>query len=164
MASKKPKHVYKTHYKVITNMNQETLEKQIDAFSEEHEVVSVNVSISNLDQKGLMLCDRIDPNVQIAWMFVATIGYKADLTQEQVDKAMGDWIVRKVQEHYGDLSKHPNAFIDVATGGLRTKREIVKAYADSLCNSPEYKQVAAAYEKQFSVKTIKRKEGSCEND
>lgn len=150
MAEKKPKHKIVKRFKIFSDMSSNVIEQKLDEWAAKHEVVSVNVNVSNLDQKGMMLCERLDPHSDIAWLFVATVCYKFDETEKQVNDAMTQWVVEKIKERFGDVDKHPPFFMNPETGLQRTKKELISDYVEKLRTTPEYLNAKKNYELFYS--------------
>ena len=156
MVKKKLEHDYRVHYKIFTSASSEEVEKQVNSFSNVHNVVSVDVKPHSLDQSGTLLCDRVDPDRRTALLYVATVGYRVDYTYIQMDSALDAWITNKVRDYFGDLSKQPQSFKSVPTGNRITQKELVLEYIGGLRQSDEYKKVRDMLEEKFSMKPEKK--------
>lgn len=152
MANKKPKHKIVQRFKIFSDMSSNVVEQKLDDWAAKHEIVSVNVNVSNLDQKGMMLCERLDPHSDIAWLFVATVCYKFDETADKVKDAMTRWVLEKIKDRFGDLDKHPPFFMNPETGLQRTKQEILDDFVGKLKTTPEYLNAKKNYELFYSEK------------
>ena len=152
MADKKPKHKIVHRFKIFSDVSSNVIEQKLNEWAAKHEVVSVNVNVSNLNQKGMMLCERLDPHSDIAWLFVATVCYKFDETEDNVNYAMARWVVEKIKERFGDVDKYPPFFMNPETGLHRTKKELISDYVDKMRTTPEYLNAKKNYELFYSEK------------
>lgn len=72
--------------KIFEELSLEKLEQDINKFYEKKKVKDVSIKIQQKSQKGYMICDRVGDGMDIYNVYLATIRYERDITQERVDE------------------------------------------------------------------------------
>lgn len=123
-------HVYGMRYKFIECVSLNELNRDVDRFCDSHDVKDVTLSTTTIDEHGVMLCDRINKYGNSAIVYIASIQYLADITQQRVDADLEKYLCMKLGKLY-------SGYMDVVTGKFVGPEELVQRVKDS----DEYKEL-----------------------
>ena len=132
-------HVYGMRYKFIESDSLNELNRAVDRFCDSHDVKNVTLSTTTIDERGVMLFERINKHGNSAIVYIANIQYLADITQEKVDADLEKYICTK-------LGKLNAGYMDVVTGNFTGPKELVQRIVDS----DEYKELERRLEDKYS--------------
>ena len=157
LRKKNPTHIFRTHYEMFQETNLSDLKKKLNRFSDNHNVIYVDVKPHSFSQKGTMLCDRINPYSDTATIYMATVSHLVDITNERANEDMTKWLESKVKARFGDgyESFGHKYFTYVETGRQRSVREMVVDFVNKLMESSEYKAQWNLFIEKYSIKKEK---------
>lgn len=137
--------------KIFEELSREKLEQDINKFCEKKKVKDVSIKIQQKSQKGYMICDRVGDGMDIYNVYLATIRYERDITQERVDEDVRKWISEKVNRKFKDLPTGPARIFNVETLQPVSVQDRIKEYVDELLASDEYKELLSRLEAAYSA-------------
>lgn len=132
-------HVYGMRYKFIESDSLNELNRAVDRFCDSHDVKNVTLSTTTIDERGVMLFERINKHGNSAIVYIASIQYLADITQQRVDADLEKYLCMKLGKLY-------SGYMDVATGKFVGPEELVQRVKDS----DEYKELERQLEDKYS--------------
>lgn len=133
--------------KIFEELTPEKLERDINKFQERHKVKATDIKIQQKSQKGDMICDRVGDGMDIYNVYLATICYERDITQERVDEDVEKWISEKVNRKFKNLPTGPARIFSVDT----LQPMSVNEYTEELLASDEYKELLSRLEAAYSA-------------
>jgi len=137
--------------KIFEALSPIPLEQDINRFQEHHKVKSVDVRIQQKSQKGYMLCDRVGDKTDIYNVYLATVRYERDLTQERVDEAVDKWLIEKVNKKFKSFSTGPANIFNVADLNQKSVEDCMREYAEECMASDELKALRSRLEVTYSA-------------
>jgi hypothetical protein len=123
-------HEYGMRYKFIESDSLNELNRAVDRFCDSHDVKNVTLSTTTIDERGVMLFERINKHGNSAIVYIANIQYLADITQERVDADLEKYLCTKLGKLY-------SGYMDAVTGNFVGPKELVQRVVDS----EEYKEL-----------------------
>ena len=108
------KHEIVEQVKLLQSVYLEDLEKQINRFKKEHKVKNLEVKTGVLNQRGVMICDRQGDGRNELTIYIATIVFDKDFTEEKANEKLIRWL----SAEYEKLKKscgHYTLSFDVVT-------------------------------------------------
>jgi len=124
------RHEYGMRYKFIESDSLNELNRAVDRFCDSHDVKNVTLSTTTIDERGVMLFERINKHGNSAIVYIANIQYLADITQERVDADLEKYLCMKLGKLY-------SGYMDAVTGKFVGPEELVQRIVDS----DEYKEL-----------------------
>lgn len=137
--------------KIFEELSREKLELDINEFYEKKNVKAIDIKIQQKSQKDYMICDRVGDGMDIYNVYIATICYVRDLTQERVDENINKWISEKVDRKFKDLPTGPARIFNVETLQPLSVQDRINEYVDELLASDEYKELLSRLEAKYSA-------------
>lgn len=137
--------------RIFEALTLEKLELDINKFYEKKKVKAIDIKIQQKSQKGYMICDRVGDGMDIYNVYLATIRYERDITQERVDEAVKKWISEKVNRKFKDLPTGPARIFNVETLQPVSVQDRMREYAEECMASDEYKELLSRLEAAYSV-------------
>ena len=138
LVRKNPHHIFRTHYETFQEVTLKALQDKVNEFCDRNVVVNVDIKPHSFSQKGTMLCDRINPWSDTATVYIASIEYVVDITEKNARDEMENWILHKVKERFGDVSRSQYTY-DVTTCSRISNRDAVVEYVKNLSSTDAYK-------------------------
>lgn len=145
------KHIYKTQYKIIKSVSIKNLEEQINEFALNNTVNSVDVKVHQISEKGVMLCDRINPLGDTATFYIGTVSYQMDYTEKMVKEGLQEWATQKIKSELVKRESSPNWSFEKYKY-IGTGKDIYKEIAEEVRKSPQYENVKKTLEQKYSEK------------
>ena len=124
------RHEYGMRYKFIESDSLNELNRAVDRFCDSHDVKNVTLSTTTIDERGVMLFERINKHGNSAIVYIANIQYLADITQGRVDADLEKYLCTKLGKLY-------SGYMDPVTGNFVGPKELVQRIVDS----DEYKEL-----------------------
>lgn len=137
--------------KIFEELSREELEQDINKFYKKKKVKATDIKIQQKSQKGYMICDRVGDGTDIYNVYLATIRYERDLTQERVDEDVEKWISENVNRKFKDLSTGPARILNVETLQPISVQDRINEYVEELLASDEYKELLSRLEATYSA-------------
>lgn len=137
--------------KIFEELTMEKLERDINKFYEKKKVKATDIKIQQKSQKGYMICDRVGDGMDIYNVYLATIRYERDITQERVDEDVRKWISERVNRKFKDLPTGPARIFNVETLQPLSVQDRINEYVDELLASDEYKELLSRLEAKYSI-------------
>lgn len=137
--------------KIFEELSREELEQDINKFCEKKKVKATDIKIQQKSQKGYMICDRVGDGSDIYSVYLATIRYERDITQERVDEDARKWISAKVDRKFKNFSTGPAKIFNVETLEPISVQDRINEYAEELLASDEYKELLSKLEATYSA-------------
>lgn len=137
--------------KIFEELSREKLERDINKFYEKKKVKATDIKIQQKSQKGYMICDRVGDGTDIYNVYLATVRYERDITQERVDEDVEKWISEKVNRKFKDLPTGPARIFNVETLQPISVQDRIQEYVDELVASDEYKELLSRLEAKYSA-------------
>lgn len=144
-------HLLRDAIKIFEGLSKEDLERDINKFYEKKKVKAVDVKIQQKSQKGYMICDRVGDGTDIYNVYLATIRYERDITQERVDEDVRKWISERVNRKFKDLPTGPARIFNVETLQPISVQDRINEYVEELLASDEYKELLSRLEATYSA-------------
>lgn len=138
--------------KIFEELSLEKLEQNINKFYEKKKVKDVSIKIQQKSQKGYTIYERVGDGTDIYNVYLATIRYERDVTQELVDEDAKKWILEKVNRKFKGIPTGPARILNAETLDPMSVQERIKEYAEELLTSDEYKELLSRLEAQYSSK------------
>lgn len=136
-------HIIKSQYKLINAYTLTDLQNKINKFIELYpDAVVGQVTTNQINQKGMALCDRINPNTDYATEYIVSIQHNVDITEKNIEEASNQWLRNKILNDVKYIHDDPYT--------LTSKEEIIKKLVSQLKESQEYKDFIAKKEIEFS--------------
>lgn len=137
--------------KIFEELTLEKLERDINKFYEKKKVKATDIKIQQKSQKGYMICDRVGDGTDIYNVYLATIRYERDITQERVDEDVRKWISERVNRKFKDFPTGPARIFNVETLQPLSVQDRINEYVDELLASDEYKELLSRLEAKYSA-------------
>lgn len=137
--------------KIFEELTLEKLERDINKFYEKKKVKATDIKIQQKSQKGYMICDRVGDGTDIYNVYLATIRYERDLTQERVDEAVDKWLIEKVNKKFKNFSTGPANIFNVADLNQKSVEDCMREYAEECMASDELKALRSRLEATYSA-------------
>lgn len=137
--------------KIFEELTLEKLERDINKFYEKKKVKATDIKIQQKSQKGYMICDRVGDGTDIYSVYLATIRYERDVTQERVDEDVRKWISERVNRKFKDFPTGPARIFNVETLQPLSVQDRINEYVDELLASDEYKELLSRLEATYSA-------------
>lgn len=137
--------------KIFEELTLEKLEQDINKFYEKKKVKATDIKIQQKSQKGYMICDRVGDGSDIYNVYLATIRYERDITQERVDEDARKWISAKVDRKFKNFSTGPAKIFNVETLEPISVQDRINEYMEELLASDEYKELLSRLEATYSA-------------
>lgn len=137
--------------KIFEELSREELEQDINKFCEKKKVKATDIKIQQKSQKGYMICDRVGDGSDIYNVYLATIRYERDITQERVDEDARKWISAKVDRKFKNFSTGPAKIFNVETLEPISVQDRINEYREELLASDEYKELLSRLEATYSA-------------
>lgn len=150
----KPTHILRVQYKFLQSPYLGKLQEKVNEFVVKNNAESVTLTTGEVCQKGMMLCDRPNPNGDYYTLYIANIKYIEDYTARRMSEELDKWLESRLKEyseqHIGMLP--PLGLRSVETGRVISHEDLVRNYAEKLMASEEYKAVERELEIKYSEK------------
>lgn len=137
--------------KIFEELTLEKLERDINKFYEKKKVKATDIKIQQKSQKGYMICDRVGDGTDIYNVYLATIRYERDLTQERINEAVDKWLIEKVNKKFKNLSTGPAKIFNVADLNQKSVEDCMREYAEECMASDELKALRSRLEATYSA-------------
>ena len=137
--------------KSFEELSLEKLEQDVNKFYEKKKVKDVSIKIQQKSQKGYMICDRVGDGMDIYNVYLATIRYERDITQERVDENINKWISEKVNRKFKNLPTGPAKIFNIETLQPMSVQDRINEYVNELLASDELKELRSRLEAKYSA-------------
>lgn len=144
-------HLLRDAIKIFEELSLEKLEQDVNKFYEKKKVKDVSIKTQQKSQKGYMICDRVGDGMDIYNVYLATIRYERDITQELVDEDVDKWISEKVNRKFKNLPTGPARIFNVETLQPMSVQDRINEYVDELLASDELKELRSRLEEKYSA-------------
>lgn len=155
-------------YKIFEEISSGELEKQVNKFAECHDVESVNFRFNEIDQDGMMLCDRPNKYGKTFTLYRAIVKYRRDITEELVSENLMKWAWETVESGFKDYVG--GGHCNLNTLEWTPVADLKKQKLEQLLASDEARAMQKTLENKFCREALevmtpdkKGDEGQCKN-
>lgn len=154
-------------YKIFEEISSSELEKRVNKFAKCHDVESVDFRFNEIDQDGMMLCDRPNKYGKTFTLYRAIVKYRRDITEELVSENLAKWAWEKVESEFKKLG---GGYCNPYTLEWKSVSAVGKQKVEQLLASDEARAMQKTLENKFCREALetmtpdeKGDEGQCKN-